>query len=227
MVVRLLLSCVLSGIALPAIADEKTPATSAQQLQQEALQMLQNLPSGTDKQKATQQLQKLFDYYGNLNQQQGSPRTEASVPKVETRTVNQDYPQDTPELHGNSALQEMDFFEAERDPFALSAVLKRSVPRNSKGSAGAEQSQSPDYQFQRMNTGIQLPKLVLKALIIKSPQDKAAVLEISGLGSYVVREGDTVSLPQNGFNNVIKVSKIDRLSLLIEVGKLGEVIVVR
>jgi len=44
---------------------------------------------------------------------------------------------------------------------------------------------------------------------------------------FLVREGDTISLQKNGKNNVLKVKKITKLSALVEVGTLGQVIVVR
>jgi len=112
-----------------------------------------------------------------------------------------------------------------RDPFALTNQLVRQDLK--RGEASGNQMSNRNYNFTRLSSSVEVPKLTLRGLILKSEHEKAAILEVEGLGTYVVREGDTVSIPSGGMNNVIKVTQIDRLSLLIEVGKLGEVIVVR
>ncbi len=55
----------------------------------------------------------------------------------------------------------------------------------------------------------------------------AALLEIEGSGVHVVREGDTVGLHEIGRNTVLKVVKVDSLSVIVEVGSLGQLIIVR
>lgn len=58
-------------------------------------------------------------------------------------------------------------------------------------------------------------------------ENVAAILEVDGAGVHIVRRGDTVGLHRLGSNAVLKVLRVDRLSLVVEVGSLGQVIVVR
>lgn len=61
----------------------------------------------------------------------------------------------------------------------------------------------------------------------KLVSEVAAILEVEGAGTHIVREGDTVGLQQLGSDAVVKVLRVDRLSLVVEVGTLGQVIIVR
>ena len=56
---------------------------------------------------------------------------------------------------------------------------------------------------------------------------KAALLEIEGAGVFVVREGDTVGLHDLGRSAVLKVIRVNELSVVVEAGSLGQVIIVR
>lgn len=68
-----------------------------------------------------------------------------------------------------------------------------------------------------------VPELTLKGVI----NGGMALLEVQGSGVFLVREGDTISLSRQGRNTVLKIEKIDRLSLMVKVGTLEEIIVVR
>ncbi|WP_319381311.1 hypothetical protein [Thiomicrorhabdus sp.] len=228
-VLRLLCLGLVLSYSLHAYAEPED--INVEQLQKNALQMLKQLPDGVSG-KAHQQVQQLFDYYGNLNENSRLSSETVSERETTGRQQNLSPQRSGLEREGlddadvaSSALQDRQWSyspEASRDPFALTPRLMRS-----KRSAAGRKPAQTEYSFTRLTTDIKLPKLSLRGLIIKSENDKAAVLEVGSLGTYIVREGDTVSIPDGGFNNVIKVTRIDRLSLLIEVGKLGEVIVVR
>jgi hypothetical protein len=67
----------------------------------------------------------------------------------------------------------------------------------------------------------------LKGMIRGQEGDVAALLDIAGNGVHMVRVNDTISLHGIGRDVVVQVKAIDHLSLVIEVGSLGQVIIVR
>ena len=67
------------------------------------------------------------------------------------------------------------------------------------------------------------PVLAMKGIV----NGGLALLEVQGSGVYLVRKGDTLSLNRQGQNIVIKIEKIDHLSLMVKMGTLAEIIVVR
>ena len=204
-------------------AEQTVKSSSPEELQKEAFKMLNLLPSSSSKEKTQDLLQQVFDHYENLNVPK-SVKKQAVLGKDRDVNIKETKPQELEEeSQKNYGLSEV-VRDQERDPFALTSRMRNLIPSQR---ASGENSTDSAYEFQRLSTGVKVPKLKLKGLIVKSEVDKAAVLDIQGLGSYVVREGDTLSIPDGSVNNVIKVTKIDRLSLMIEVGKLGEVIIVR
>lgn len=104
-----------------------------------------------------------------------------------------------------------------RDPFALTTVILGSQNDNT----------APALEFTPVIAEAKIPKLRLKG-IINTKGEKTALLEVAGYDTYVVKENDAIGLPPSkGGTNVIKIKKIDRLSLIVEVGHLGQVIIVR
>ena len=215
----------------------------AQKQQKNALDMIDRVSGSEKGNQLKKDLNKVFDHYDKINEQgkgvivtsknsqlKGTGVLEAAgTASVENNSFQ---PQ-------NLAIQSQTGinFEAEstlglnRDPFSVPPGLMRQVvskqSKQSKQGLTASKPLKPQYSFTRLKTGVKVPKLTLKGLILKSEEEKAAVLQVGRFGTYIVREGDTISIPDGPKNNVIKVTKIDRLSLLIEVGKLGEVIIVR
>jgi len=53
------------------------------------------------------------------------------------------------------------------------------------------------------------------------------LLEVDGFGLYVVEKGDTISLQGLATENVIRIKEVSDISIKIEVGSFGEIIVVR
>ncbi len=219
-------------ILLPLLLSSKVSAeSSVDEIQKEALELLKSLP-GSQSGNAERQVQKVFDHYGSLTRDSALPGSAEITPKIAPSPVKHK-PKSQPSsismaMNGSSYRNlPADAYPEDRDPFALTHRLVKQKPIENDARRGAGESNTRSYSFTRLNTGIDVPKLSLRGLVRKSAQDKAAILEVEGLGTYVVREGDTITIPSGGFNNVIKVTQIDRLSLLIEVGKLGEVIVVR
>lgn len=98
------------------------------------------------------------------------------------------------------------------DPFQVSYFMQQKAQaRNQRGP-----------QFTPLQSA-QTPTLSLKGIV----NGEMALLEVQGSGVYLVREGDTLSLNRQGQNTVMKIEKIDRLSLMVRMGTLAEIIVVR
>ncbi|MBL4612381.1 MAG: hypothetical protein JKY91_01415 [Emcibacter sp.] len=74
---------------------------------------------------------------------------------------------------------------------------------------------------------VRIPVMRMKGLIKVKGKDLAALVEVSGDRVYVVRVDDTIGLYENGKNTVVKVRAINDLSVVVEVGTLGQVIIVR
>jgi hypothetical protein len=100
---------------------------------------------------------------------------------------------------------------ARTDPFQLSALMQQKVFQAQGG-----------VQFVAQ-PGARTPAMKLKGLLNKT----LALIEIEGAGVHLVRAGDTLSLNKTGENLVIKIEKVDTLSLNVKVGTLEEMIVVR
>ncbi|MEM6439095.1 MAG: hypothetical protein AAF763_05255 [Pseudomonadota bacterium] len=73
-----------------------------------------------------------------------------------------------------------------------------------------------------------LPLLTLKGVGRSALSDPpTAILEIGSLGTFVVRPGDVLSLQNLPGENVLRIKSIDDISVTVEAGSFGEIIVVR
>jgi Tfp pilus assembly protein PilP len=115
------------------------------------------------------------------------------------------------------------FLNGVRDPFAVTQEIAL------LGQAG-QTAQGPyaGHSFKSSSLAFNLPKLTMKGVVFKA-QEKLpiALLEIGGIGVYMVRVGDEFSFNPAIPTQVIKVIKISRLNVVVEVGTLGDLIVVR
>ncbi len=98
------------------------------------------------------------------------------------------------------------------DPFQISYFMQQKAQAHNQGGV----------QFTPLQNA-QAPTLVMRGIV----SGGLALLDVEGHGVYLVREGDTLSLNRQGQNTVIKIEKIDRLSLMVKMGTLAEIIVVR
>jgi len=98
------------------------------------------------------------------------------------------------------------------DPFQISYFMQQKAQAHNQGGA----------QFTPLQNA-QAPTLVMRGIV----SGGLALLDVEGYGVYLVREGDTLSLNRQGQNTVIKIEKIDHLSLMVKIGTLNEMIVVR
>jgi hypothetical protein len=102
-----------------------------------------------------------------------------------------------------------------RDPFRTSGKMQSEArkaedgPRFLPGSAG------------------RVPSIRLSGYAEIEGQPPLALIEIDQHGTHVVRENDVISLQGGSGDNVLKVIQVTNLTVSVEVGSLGHVIVVR
>jgi len=113
------------------------------------------------------------------------------------------------------------FINGVRDPFAITQEIAL-LSQENQSSPGAY----ANHDFKSSGLAFTLPKLTMKGVVFKK-QDPIALLEIGGNGVYMVRVGDEISFNPAMPKQVIKVKKISRLNVIVEVGTLGDLIVVR
>ncbi len=107
-----------------------------------------------------------------------------------------------------------------RDPFNLSG--QTGIPAT--GNRFGPSTFLPNSDQQK------IPKLKLKGVINadkKAPKDLLALLEIDNREVYMVRVGDEISYDPSKPNSAIKIVTISRLSVTVQVGSLGNVLIVR
>ena len=105
-----------------------------------------------------------------------------------------------------------------RDPFTPSTLMYDVA--SSGNNVGA-------YGFLPTQEGSKIPEMKLRGLLNQHGGEFIALLEIKGFGTYMVREGDEFTIDPNQPKNAIRVSKITRLSVTVETGKLGSIRVLR
>lgn len=103
-----------------------------------------------------------------------------------------------------------------RDPFAVTSSMLR-----------MESLADQDIQFTQIEDTV-VPKMWLRGMIDKNNNDEtAALLEIDGIGMFVVREGDTIGLQQIGSQHVLHIEKITNLSLFVKAGVMEQRFIIR
>jgi hypothetical protein len=102
---------------------------------------------------------------------------------------------------------------AGRDPFAVTPVMLENENYTLRQS----------IEFTPLDGNFKVPNMRLKGIINDKENNQiAALLEIDGLGVFVVREGDTVGLHSIGNGrDVIQIESISRLSLIVQAGSYG------
>jgi len=71
----------------------------------------------------------------------------------------------------------------------------------------------------------QIPKMRLRGFV--NNKKSVAVLDIEGIGTYLVRENDEIGLQAIGRNTVIKIIEVDGMGVKVQSGTFRQVIVVR
>ncbi len=118
------------------------------------------------------------------------------------------------------------FLNGIRDPF--SATKKIIDTSNDGASLDGGDAAYSGYDFKSPGLAVKLPKLSLKGVVYKqSESDPLALLDVAGHGVYMVRLEDEIGFNSSDPSQVIKIKKINRLNIIVEVGSLGDLIVVR
>lgn len=107
-----------------------------------------------------------------------------------------------------------------RDPFTPSTLMYESVGAQSANGGGA-------YGFMPSGDGMHVPSMKLRGLLNQSGSDFIALLEVAGVGTFMVREGDEFNIDPSQPKNAIRIDKITRLSVTVETGMLGSIRVLR
>lgn len=102
---------------------------------------------------------------------------------------------------------------AGRDPFAITPIMLQNE----------NFSLRQPVNFTPLDGNIKIPNLYLKGIITgNGGEEMSALLEIEGMGVFVVHEGDSVGLYGLGNNrDVIQIESISRLSLIVRTGTIG------
>lgn len=108
---------------------------------------------------------------------------------------------------------------------AREAELAKKVEQNKKDAQVLLKKQKAELAAQMIQArALALPKMKLKGFIRKPNKGVLALLDISGYGTHIVRQGDSVSL---GAMGIIKIIKIKDMSLIIKSGEVDSTVVVR
>ncbi len=105
-----------------------------------------------------------------------------------------------------------------RDPFSATKKMKkgRQAIKEVLGFS-AEPSKGP----------ASMPALALRGFIDAPHHQALALIEVVGSGVYMVKKGDTLSIQIEGKPASLKVHKINKLSIQVGFGNLGQVVIVR
>lgn len=109
-----------------------------------------------------------------------------------------------------------------RDPFATSVTINRRLNAAAPQQFGNAQQFQPAVGLQR------LPKLKVRGIVSRNKGEAPlALLEVGNDTVHLVRAGDEISFSAGDPSQVIRIQSIKRLSVVVEVGSLRDVVVVR
>ncbi|MDZ4141449.1 MAG: hypothetical protein U1C48_05525 [Methylotenera sp.] len=109
----------------------------------------------------------------------------------------------------------------QRDPFTTSDKMYGEVGAQAAQRASNAQGFIPGYGVQTV------PKMRLKGFVTKANKQAAAILDIDGVGVYLVSEGDEIGLQAMGQNSVLKIIGVSANGVKVQSGQVNQVIVVR
>jgi len=109
----------------------------------------------------------------------------------------------------------------QRDPFTTSDKMYGEVGAQAAQRASSAQGFIPGYGAQAV------PKMRLKGFVTKSNKKAAALLDVEGVGVYLVSEGDEIGLQAMGQNSVLKIIGVSANGVKVQSGQVNQVIVVR
>lgn len=110
-----------------------------------------------------------------------------------------------------------------RDPFTPSMLMFEQA-----GTVSNINSDAFGFRPAPDDHNMTIPKMRLRGFITpEGSQEELALLEISGSGVFMVREGDEINIDPRQPTNAIRITEISRLSITIETGTLGRIRVLR
>ncbi len=109
----------------------------------------------------------------------------------------------------------------QRDPFTTSDKMYGEVGAQAAQKSQAQQGFIAGYGTQAV------PKMRLKGFVTKSNKKSAALLDVEGVGVYLVSEGDEIGLQAMGQNSVLKIIGVSANGVKVQSGQVNQVIVVR
>jgi hypothetical protein len=140
------------------------------------------------------------------------------------KTKPQNHPVAAANVTDNVAANDAVFLNGLRDPFAMTRELRKA---GTKDDDNNDQAYS-DYKFKSPSLSVKLPRLTLKGVVFQQGSDQPlALLEVANQGVYVVRLNDEIGFNPSDPGQVIKIKKISNLNIIVEVGTLGDLIIVR
>ncbi|GEM_PF-6731279 len=181
--------------------------------------------AGTDLQK---NLKVLEDYYGKISEKSGGRKADADAEledTVGTLPANSEASRQRKDQNSyalNSTVnrnRHNQLPRIARDPFAYTDRIVNSDPAFAVGGVG--------YTSKTLPVQGTLPKMQMRGFLEKGEDDRIALLEIEGTGVHMVREGDIVGLQAIGIDGVVRILELRALSLIVETGLSGRVVVVR
>ncbi|MED5510116.1 MAG: hypothetical protein VX841_07450 [Pseudomonadota bacterium] len=130
----------------------------------------------------------------------------------------------TPPLGANETLQGNDpdrtFI---RDPFTPSVLMYEQA-----GAVANIDADAFGFRPAPDDVDIKIPQMRLRGFVTpEDAREQLALLEITGKGVFMVREGDEINIDPRQPANAIRISEISRLSITIETGTLGRIRVLR
>jgi hypothetical protein len=103
----------------------------------------------------------------------------------------------------------------QRDPFTPSLLMYEQLGKQTQPGFIPSQGQG------------NIPRMKLLGLITQNKDQYLALLEIQGIGTFMVREGDEFNIDPAHPKSAIRISKITRLSVTVETGRMGRIQVLR
>jgi hypothetical protein len=105
-----------------------------------------------------------------------------------------------------------------RDPFTASDTMHALVGNQAANAANSGRGFI-------VGGADQIPKMRLRGFV--NNKKSVAVLDIQGVGTYLVRENDEIGLQAIGRNTVIKIIEVSGMGVKVQSGTFRQVIVVR
>lgn len=166
-------------------------------------------------------------FYGNLAI--ASEEGMLGIVKERNKIMKKEYKKITnKDSFDNVDLVDMETLKKEsvvRNPFSFGERIDKDSLNKSDYK---EDKSNIDLGYVRAVNSGKVPKIELQGIIEYPDGNKdLALIAVNGDSTFIVKEGDEVSYEVSEPSKVIKVIKVDALKVVIELGQVGNVIVLR